>query len=61
MNASIFCFLIKIRAFLWYKNKKCFIIGFKMKISDTISKAIKEGKWLNVSYVNQNNEKLFIG
>ena len=27
-----------------------------MNIGDKLSKAIKEGKWLNISYVNQNKE-----
>lgn len=30
-----------------------------MNISDNISKAIKEGKWLNISYINKNNENTF--
>ena len=30
-----------------------------MNIGDKISKAIKEGKWLNISYINQNDENTF--
>lgn len=30
-----------------------------MNIGDKISKAIKEGKWLNISYINKNNENTF--
>ena len=30
-----------------------------MDIGDTLSKAIKEGKWLNISYINKNNENTF--
>lgn len=30
-----------------------------MNIGDKLSKAIKEGKWLNISYVNQNKENTF--
>lgn len=30
-----------------------------MNIGDTISKAIKEGKWVNISYINKNNENTF--
>ena len=30
-----------------------------MNIGEKISKAIREGKWLNISYINQNNENTF--
>ena len=30
-----------------------------MNIGDTLSKAIKEGKWLNISYINKNDENTF--
>lgn len=30
-----------------------------MDIGDKVSKAIKEGKWLNISYVNRNNETTY--
>ena len=30
-----------------------------MNIGDKVSKAIKEGKWLNISYINKNGEKTF--
>jgi len=30
-----------------------------MNIGDKISKAIKEGKWLNISYINKNDENTF--
>lgn len=30
-----------------------------MNIGDTISRAIKEGKWLSISYVNKNNENTY--
>ncbi len=30
-----------------------------MNIGDKISRAIKEGKWLNISYINKNNENTF--
>ena len=30
-----------------------------MNIGDKVSRAIKEGKWLNVSYVNKNDENTF--
>ena len=30
-----------------------------MNIGESISKAIKEGKWLNISYINKNNENTF--
>ena len=30
-----------------------------MNIGDKVSKAIKEGKWLNISYINKNDEKTF--
>ena len=30
-----------------------------MNIGDKVSKAIKEGKWLNVSYINKNDENTF--
>ena len=30
-----------------------------MNIGDKISKAIKEGKWLNISYINQKGENTY--
>ena len=30
-----------------------------MNIGDKVSKAIKEGKWLNISYVNKNDETTY--
>ena len=30
-----------------------------MSIGDKVSKAIKEGKWLNISYINKDNENTF--
>ena len=30
-----------------------------MNIGDKISKSIKEGKWLNISYINKNGENTF--
>jgi len=30
-----------------------------MNIGDKISKAIKEGKWLSISYINKNDENTF--
>ena len=30
-----------------------------MNTGDIVSKAIKEGKWLNISYINKNDENTF--
>ena len=30
-----------------------------MELGDKISKAIKEGKWLNISYINKNGDNTF--
>ena len=30
-----------------------------MNIGDSVSKAIKEGKWLNISYINKSGENTF--
>ena len=30
-----------------------------MNIGDKVSRAIKEGKWLHISYINQNEENTF--